>query len=238
VTLASATAGNQGRFRFRIVIPQSGALRAVVGPPPGTVSAFAASGTGASPAKHVTVRRDVRVRHRRLQVRAGNAAVVVGKVSPAVAGLPVKLQIRREGRWRTLDRDETGARGRYRLRDRQVAAGSLPVRVMTGSATGLGRGLEPLGRLNVFRYANVSWYGPGLYGGHLACGGTLTPGTLGVAHKTLPCGTKVTLRNGGRTIRVRVIDRGPYVGGREYDLTAATAQRLGFQGAGPILVTR
>jgi rare lipoprotein A len=35
-----------------------------------------------------------------------------------------------------------------------------------------------------------------------------------------------------------VIDRGPYVGGREYDLTAATAQRLGFYGHGPILVTQ
>jgi rare lipoprotein A len=77
-----------------------------------------------------------------------------------------------------------------------------------------------------------------LYGNPLGCGGTLGVGTLGVAHKTLPCGTKVTLRRGSRSVRVRVIDRGPYVGGREYDLTAATAQRLGFSGYGPVLVTR
>jgi rare lipoprotein A len=90
----------------------------------------------------------------------------------------------------------------------------------------------------VYRYAYASWYGPGLYGNRLACGGTLGVGTLGVAHKSLPCGTKVTLRRGHRTVRVRVIDRGPYVSGREYDLTAATAQRIGFQGYGPVLVTR
>jgi rare lipoprotein A len=95
-----------------------------------------------------------------------------------------------------------------------------------------------VGRLNVYRFSHASWYGPGLYGGHLGCGGRLHPGTLGVAHKTLPCGTRVSLRHGGRTIRVRVIDRGPYVGGREFDLTAATARRIGFTGHGPLLVTR
>ena len=68
----------------------------------------------------------------------------------------------------------------------------------------------------------MSWYGPGLYGNKLSCGGRLTPGTLGVAHKTLPCGARVTLRRGDRVIRVRVVDRGPYVGGREFDLTSAT----------------
>jgi rare lipoprotein A (peptidoglycan hydrolase) len=48
----------------------------------------------------------------------------------------------------------------------------------------------------------------------------------------------VTLRHSGRSVRVPVIDRGPYVGGREYDLTAATAQKLRFRGNGSILVTR
>jgi rare lipoprotein A len=95
---------------------------------------------------------------------------------------------------------------------------------------------ERVGRLNVYRRAQVSWYGPGLYGGRLGCGGTLTPGTLGVASKALPCGAKVTLRHGGRTLRVPVVDRGPYSGAREFDLTAATKARLGFSGVGTILV--
>ena len=62
--------------------------------------------------------------------------------------------------------------------------------------------------------------------------------TLGVAHKSLPCGTKVTLRHDGRVVRVPVIDRGPYVAGREYDLTEATAPALHFHGHGAILTTR
>ena len=92
--------------------------------------------------------------------------------------------------------------------------------------------------LNVYRKANASWYGPGLFGNRLGCGGTLNVGSLGVANKSLPCGTKVTLRHHGRVVRVPVIDRGPYVGGREYDLTAATARKLGFSGHGPVEVTR
>ena len=55
---------------------------------------------------------------------------------------------------------------------------------------------------------------------------------MGVANKTLPCGTLVTLRYDGRTVRVPVVDRGPYVAGREFDLTEATKQALGFGGVG------
>jgi rare lipoprotein A len=77
---------------------------------------------------------------------------------------------------------------------------------------------------------------PGPVRQQLSCGGRLTPGTLGVAHKTLPCGTRVTLRRGDRVIRVRVVDRGPYVGGREFDLTSATHAKLHFGGVGSLLV--
>ena len=70
----------------------------------------------------------------------------------------------------------------------------------------------------------------------MACGGTLTPGTLGVAHRTLPCGTRLTLRYRGRSVRAAVVDRGPFAGGREFDLTAATARALGFGSLGWIQV--
>ena len=66
------------------------------------------------------------------------------------------------------------------------------VRVVAGGAAGDQRAL---GRLNVYRTASASWYGQ--YGGPLACGGRLAPSRLGVAHKTLPCGTKVTFRHTG-----------------------------------------
>jgi rare lipoprotein A len=180
----------------------------------------------------------IAVRHRKLHVRAGRRTAVVGTVAPGATGITVSLQVKRGKRWKPIDRDRTDAAGRYKLRERLRRTGSTRVRVRVAGGSGVAPGKRVIGRLNVYRYAYASWYGPGLYGNPLACGGTLGAGTIGVAHKTLPCGTKVTLRRGNRTLRVPVIDRGPYVGGREYDLTAATAQRLGFHGHGPILTTR
>ncbi len=72
------------------------------------------------------------------------------------------------------------------------------------------------------------------YGLGLACGGLLGRNELGVAHKTAPCGTLITFHYGGRTLTVPVIDRGPYIAGREWDLTGATAAALGFPGLGKI----
>ena len=76
---------------------------------------------------------------------------------------------------------------------------------------------------------NVSWYGPGFYGKRTACGYAMTEGLIGVAHRTLPCGTRVTFRNpaNGRTITTRVVDRGPYVSGRQWDLTGGLCLALG-----------
>ena len=72
------------------------------------------------------------------------------------------------------------------------------------------------------------------YGLGLACGGVLGRNQLGVAHKTAPCGTLITFAYGGRAITVPVIDRGPYIAGREWDLTGATAAALGFPGLAQI----
>lgn len=72
------------------------------------------------------------------------------------------------------------------------------------------------------------------YGGPLACGGRLRRDQFGVANKNLPCGTMVTFRYGGKALRVPVIDRGPYIAGREWDLTGATAIALRFNGLGPV----
>jgi rare lipoprotein A len=203
----------------------------------GAVSAPALAQTqgtaGSAPIAQIST---VGVGKTRLNVRAGRRALVAGTVLPRAAGRVASLQVRRGDRWRTIDRDRTGTAGRYRLRDRRTAPGSLPVRVHVRG--GGHRAKRRLGRLNVYRIALASWFGPGFYGQRTGCGGTLRYGQLGVAHKTLPCGTKVTLRHHGRRVRVPVIDRGPYVGAREYDLTAATARRLGFNGARGILTTR
>ncbi len=82
--------------------------------------------------------------------------------------------------------------------------------------------------LALMRYRRATWYGPGLYGNRTACGKRLRRSTLGVAHKSLPCGTPVTFYRGGRFITVPVIDRGPFRHGVAWDLTAAAAHRLGM----------
>jgi rare lipoprotein A len=76
------------------------------------------------------------------------------------------------------------------------------------------------------------------YGDALACGGVLAPEQLGIASRTEPCGALVTLAYRGRVVRVPVIDRGPYVEGREWDLTGATARALRFPGLDEIAWAR
>ncbi len=80
--------------------------------------------------------------------------------------------------------------------------------------------------------AVATWYGPTLYGNRTACGQRLRPTTLGVAHRTLPCGTKVTIAYDGEFVRTRVIDRGPYANGADWDLTEALAEAIGFGSEG------
>lgn len=85
--------------------------------------------------------------------------------------------------------------------------------------------------------AQASWYGPGLYGNVLGCAShpkvptRFRVGHFGVAHKTLPCGTMVLICY-RRCAWARVIDRGPFIAGREFDLTAAVAKYVRFS-SGP-----
>jgi rare lipoprotein A (peptidoglycan hydrolase) len=76
----------------------------------------------------------------------------------------------------------------------------------------------------------ATWFGPGFYGQTTACGQTLTPGVVGVANRTLPCGTLVKVSYKGRTLTVPVLDRGPYSAiGADWDLTAGAAEALGIE---------
>jgi peptidoglycan hydrolase-like protein with peptidoglycan-binding domain len=79
-----------------------------------------------------------------------------------------------------------------------------------------------------WRLRRASWYGPGLYGNRMACGGVLRRGTRGVAHRTLPCGTNVAVYVNGRIAIFKVVDRGPQTPGVTLDLTAAAARMLGM----------
>jgi rare lipoprotein A (peptidoglycan hydrolase) len=73
----------------------------------------------------------------------------------------------------------------------------------------------------------ATWFGPGFYGQTTACGQTLTPEVVGVANRTLPCGTLVRVGYEDRAVVVPVLDRGPYGHiGADWDLTAGAAVAL------------
>lgn len=166
-------------------------------------------------------------------VRAGKSVAIRGRVSPAGA----RQVVIRVGRGKLTavrsDRD-----GRFSARWRALRAGVYRVSAVARGGKAARQASSSPARVHVYRSAAASYYGPGLYGGSLACGGTLRPGTVGVANRSLPCGTRLTLRYGRRSVRVEVIDRGPFAGNREFDLTAATKARLGFPSTGTVLSTR
>src|SRR5580698_5438964 len=175
------------------------------------------------------------VRRARLNVLAGETASVAGALRPGLSGRLVALQALGHRGWSTLAQTRTGAGGRFRLRYVPRHTVSELVRLRFAGGPYDLASYRRLGRLDAYRLAEASWYGGG---GSLACGGSLTSNTLGVANKTLPCGTMITLRYDGRTVRVPVVDRGPYVAGREYDLTEATKRALGFEGVGEVWSNR
>lgn len=215
-------------------------LAAINTPPAGAAGAQTSptGGTQARPAGPVTaregrVRTSVSVLARRTHVRAGRSARVAGRVRPVQPGRLVVLQRVRGHRWVTIARTRTTRGGRYVLRHRTRGSVSAPLRVRVAGAPGRSRRTRRIGRLEAFRPALASWYGEGQA---LACGGRLTPGMMGVAHKSLPCGTRVTIRYRGRRVRVPVVDRGPYSGGREFDLGPGVRAALRFDGVGTVQV--
>ncbi|MCW3015560.1 MAG: hypothetical protein JWO02_2652 [Solirubrobacterales bacterium] len=178
----------------------------------------------------------VRVDHVRRNILVGRGAVVRGKLQPGLKGHVVRLQRRTARGWATIDRTVTRMGGAYRFSFTPRSTGTLNLRVLFLGDKGARKSQRTAGRMNVFRQAQASWYA--LFGSRTACGQTLGYGTLGVAHKGLPCGTKLTLRYRGRSVQVRVIDRGPFIAGREFDLTSATKRALAFGDLGTVLVNR
>lgn len=80
--------------------------------------------------------------------------------------------------------------------------------------------------------ALTSWYGPGFAGNPTASGEIYDPYGFTAAHKTLPLGTELVVNYGGRSVNVVVNDRGPYIEGRELDLSQGAAEYLGLTQAG------
>lgn len=137
--------------------------------------------------------------------------------------------------WTTQATTVIGDDGRFRASWRAVTPGRSAVRAVPAAQAATARAAETAsapaqGRpLTVYRRVVATWFGPGFYGRRTACGQRMTRKLLGVAHRTLPCGTPVDLFKDGRTITVPVVDRGPFRKGTSYDLTSATARALGVQ---------
>ena len=232
-TLASSPVSASGDYAVAGRPRMSGAVRVVSLPAGATASAAAER---ASTAQTVTVAAKVATHGHAVNVLAGHRGRLRGRLLPGVAGRTVAVQVSRHGRWHTLDRAHTRRGGRFTLAVRSGSVGSSRLRVAFAGDGVNGAIRHRAGRLNVYRASLASWYS--LNGGHLACGGTMTSGTMGVANKSLPCGTMVTFRYRGRSVRVPVIDRGPYSGAREWDLSGATARALGFGGVGTVWSTK
>ena len=129
--------------------------------------------------------------------------------------------------WARLARTTVKQDGTFVARWKPRHVGQFRTRALIGGEARTASASPELA-LNVFRPAVATWYGPGFYGNTTACGIELTEETIGVAHRSLPCGTNVAVRYGATTIVVPVIDRGPYSGEAKWDLTAGAANLLGF----------
>jgi rare lipoprotein A len=225
LTVATTHTAKGGSYNFTVRARRSGFYR------------VASAGATASATRSVTVVGVVKGRSRR-HVLGMRGVRVRGRLLPRRRGRVVRLELRTHAGWRIVGRTRTRRAGSFRATFRPGRAGSYRLRVRFPGDRYAAAASRALRRVNVYRAGSASWYGPGLYGNHLGCGGRLSPGTLGVANRSLPCGTRVVFRYRGRSVTVPVIDRGPFSAGREWDLTAATKHRLGFGSTGTVWSTR
>jgi len=162
--------------------------------------------------------------------------VIAHGTMPGHAGSHVTLQRldKRHG-WRNVGRTRIRTTERFELRWYADRSGRISLRAVLARRGGTAAAQSaPIASVNVYRPAKATFYGPGFFGQETACGQLLTPDMQGVAHKRLPCGTLVAVMFAGRELVVPVIDRGPFNGDFTWDLTQATADALGFTGAGEI----
>jgi len=227
----------EGRFRLSArPLRRTGDVRVVHGR---EAARAAAAGEGfaaerSSEADLVRILPQLRASDDDLAVRAGRTAYVRGKLRPGWEGRTVSLQ-RDDGKgWDTVDTARTREGGRYTLRYKRRSASAVRVRVVFRGDEANSPARNTVGHMAFQRGARASWYGPGFYGRRTACGKTMSRSLEGVAHKRLPCGSRVVLRHGDETVTVPVVDRGPYHGNREFDLTAATRRDLGFGSTGRV----
>ena len=158
---------------------------------------------------------------------------LVGKVvrfsGHAEPGHAVQVEQLGAAGWAPVAKATAAQDGTYRAYWRAAHIGRFRFRAVLGTADGASASTaSPEVGLTVYKPAMATWYGPGFYGRKTACGLKMSRRLVGVAHKTLPCGTQVSIHFAGKTVTVPVVDRGPFPRGRDWDLTIAAAKQLGF----------
>jgi rare lipoprotein A len=152
-----------------------------------------------------------------------------GTVDEKFAGRPVVVQAFDPATeaWAKQAKTTVKPDGTFLARWKARKIGQFRTRALIGGGARTASASPEL-TLTVFRPAVATWYGPGFYGNKTACGIELTETLVGVAHRTLPCGTIVTVHYGAKTILAPVVDRGPFGGKAKWDLTKGAADLLGF----------
>ena len=160
----------------------------------------------------------------------GRRQRVSGSVTRRYEGRSVVIQ-RQEGTgWRKLATARVGADGGFNTTWRPDRSGrfTLRARLEVAPRALASESDSAQAQVTVYKSAIATWFGPGFYGSRTACGQVLTTTLVGVAHRTLPCGTKLEFLYRGRTLVVPVVDRGPYANNADWDLTTGAAKALGF----------
>lgn len=233
--VATTRTGDGGYYSVRVRPHSTGLWRAQLDRP-ARVAQSALDGErridARSDAERIRVRSRIAAGVSKHHANIGQGVTISGRVAPR-GRRTVVIHAGRKDITTTANK-----RGRFEVRWKPPSTGGYKVTARARGNKVAAGSSDDAGRVTVYRPAAASWYGPGFYGNRTACGQTLTSSTLGVAHKSMPCGTRLKLRYGSRTVRVRVIDRGPYAAGREFDLTYATKQRLGFPDTGTVYTSK
>jgi hypothetical protein len=219
--VSQTTSAGDGAYGFTMRARRSGQWRAVT------------DSGGASSPRRVTVVAQLKG-HTRRHVLGVKPIGVNGRLQPGLGGRSVRLEVRGRRGWKLVDRARTRAGGAYSADFRPEEPGTYRLRVRYGGDRSFAGDASTLPKVNVYAPGGASWYGPGFMGNRTACGQTLTAGVKGVAHRSLPCGTKVRLFYKGRTVTAKVIDRGPFHGSRSWDLAPATKSALRFGDTGTV----
>jgi hypothetical protein len=191
------------------------------------------AGTAAPTGGHVATVTDGRFTlAARSDALLGRTAIFRGRVPTEHAGRTITIERfdLKTSAWLPEATAPVAGDGNFLARWRTDTIGRFRLRATVDSGGGARTsGATPELSLTVYKPAKSTWYGPGFYGRTTACGQTMSKTLVGVAHKTLPCGTNVAVFYKGRAMTVPVVDRGPYANRAHWDLTYAAATALGFK---------